>query len=75
MRGGLPEAHCIAGRYDLSEGMVHTGWALALPKSGTKYSRVQKGAKKAGNGMWRGEFVAPWDWQNGVRLAKERKTP
>lgn len=70
----LPEAKCSAGGYDLSEGMVHTGWALAWPKSGTKYSTVQITAQKAGNGMWRGKFIAPWDWRRGRRLAKERNT-
>jgi endonuclease YncB( thermonuclease family) len=67
----LPEVKCSAGGYDLSEGMVHTGWALAWPKSGTKYGKVQNKAQKAGNGMWRGEFIAPWDWRRGLRLANE----
>ena len=28
-RDDLPEAQCFAAGYDLSKGMVHTGWALA----------------------------------------------
>ncbi|MDA1101966.1 MAG: hypothetical protein O2967_23685 [Proteobacteria bacterium] len=29
IRENLPEARCFAAGYDLSKGMVHTGWALA----------------------------------------------
>ena len=30
-RDDLPEAQCFAAGYDLSKGMVHTGWALLWP--------------------------------------------
>ena len=26
-------------------------------------------AEAAGRGLWSGEFVPPWDWRRGVRLA------
>lgn len=62
-------AICFAGGYDLSHGMAHTGWALAWPETGTIYARVQERAAAARRGLWQGEFVAPWQWRAGRRLA------
>lgn len=56
-------AICRAGGYDLSAGMVHTGWAMAFPRIGTDYARIERKAAKAKRGLWRGAFVAPWDWK------------
>ena len=64
-------ARCSAQGYDLSEGMVYTGWALIPPASGTTYAAQQARAKSAGHGLWRGRFVAPWDWVRGKRLPEE----
>ena len=71
LRDGLPEAQCFAAGYDLSKGMVHTGWALAWPRTGTIYGRVEITANKASRGMWRGKFIAPWDWREGRRMEGE----
>ncbi len=57
------EANCHATGYDLSEGMVHTGWALAMPRQGTKYARIEAKAKKARRGLWKGTFTLPWEWR------------
>lgn len=63
-RGGRPVvARCFAGGYDLSEGMVYTGWALAMPRGGTKYSAFEKEAETARRGLWRGTFTRPWEWR------------
>lgn len=56
-------AHCFAAGYDLSEGMVHTGWALAMPRDGTKYARIEARAKTAKRGLWKGKFTLPWEWR------------
>ena len=56
-------ANCHAGGYDLSEGMVHTGWALAMPRDGTKYARIEAKARKAKRGLWQGKFTLPWEWR------------
>ena len=63
----LPVALCKAGGYDLSEGMVHAGSALASPGNQTIYSKIEKTARKGKHGMWRGEFDQPWDWLRGIR--------
>ena len=68
-------AICFAGGYNLSKGMVHTGWALAWPRSGTIYAAVEKAARKAKHGLWRGKFVNPWDWRRGNRSGSQRASP
>jgi len=64
-------ARCTAGGYDLSEGMAYTGWAITRDTATTRYRIVEAGARDAGRGLWRGRFVAPWDWRNGSRLPEE----
>lgn len=59
----LPLARCTAGGYDLSKGMVHTGWALAWPRTGTIYATVEDVAREKKRGLWRGTFIKPWDWR------------
>ncbi len=61
---------CTAGGYDLSEGMAYTGWALADRSVTARYIRLEEDAQAKGRGMWKGIFVAPWDWRNGKRLEK-----
>lgn len=60
--------NCFADGYDLSEGMAYTGWALALPGESTHYGAAEAGARSARRGLWRGDFVRPWEWRSGVRL-------
>ena len=67
----LPQARCFAEDYDLSEGMVYTGWALADPEGGSAYQAFQQEAESKGHGLWRGRFVPPWDWVKGARLPEE----
>ena len=68
---GARPARCAADGYDLSEGMVYTGWALADPATGERYRSFQKGAEAKQRGLWKGRFVAPWDWAQGQRLPEE----
>lgn len=71
-RGEVPEAQCFGGGYDLSKGMVHTGWALAWPTSGTIYSEVERAAQKAGRGLWGGKFTKPWRWRKNIDAVRYR---
>ncbi len=68
---GTTLARCFADDYDLSEGMAYTGWALATPTRANPYATLEAGARRAGRGLWRGRFVAPWDWRAGRRLPDE----
>jgi endonuclease YncB( thermonuclease family) len=55
--------------FDLGRNMVHTGWALAYRRYSTDYVGTEDKARDAKRGMWKGEFVPPWDWRRGKRLA------
>ncbi len=57
---GTPTYRCSAGGYDLSEGMVYTGWAVPLEGAPKAYWQVLKGARARPRGFWRGAFVEPW---------------
>lgn len=63
VKGSKGVARCYAGGYELSEGMIHTGWALAMPRDHARFAPIEKKAAAARRGLWQGEFVMPWDWQ------------
>jgi endonuclease YncB( thermonuclease family) len=61
-------AVCYAGEVDLKGAMVRSGAALAwYPRTGViagpSYSTEQTAAEAARAGMWRGEFIPPWQWR------------
>ena len=56
-------ARCTAEGFDVGRNMVHTGWAMALPSDPAGYLPLQKKSKAAKRGMWRGNFVPPWEWR------------
>jgi endonuclease YncB( thermonuclease family) len=62
-REGRALATCLAGDYDLAEGMVYTGWALARRDGPAHYRTLQRQAKEARRGLWLGEFLPPWEWR------------
>ena len=49
--------------------MVENGLALAYTQYSGKYIPDEQKAKTARKGLWRSQFVPPWDWRRGVRLA------
>jgi len=51
---------CRANGYDLSEGMVYTGWALPLEGAPERYWSVLETAMERPRGFWRGDFIDPW---------------
>jgi endonuclease YncB( thermonuclease family) len=67
-RYGRVIATCSADGYDIGANMVHTGWALAYRRYSKQYVTIEEKAKVAKRGMWRGEFVPPWNWRRGERL-------
>ena len=68
-RYGRVVAVCHAAGEDLNAWMVRQGWALAYRKYSRAYVADESAAKAARRGIWRGRFVAPWDWRRGERLA------
>ena len=67
-RYGRIVAVCRAGGEDLNAWMVSEGWALAYRRYSEAYVDEEAEAKAARLGVWRGEFVPPWDWRRGKRL-------
>jgi len=53
---GVILATCTADDYDLSEGMIYTGWARPDKRATARYREVEKTARKHRRGLWRGEF-------------------
>lgn len=50
--------------WDLAEHQVLFGLALDYPRySGGAYREAEESAQRMRNGMWVGEFQAPWQWR------------
>jgi endonuclease YncB( thermonuclease family) len=62
-------AVCFAGNDELNGWMVAEGWALAYLQLSSDYADQEHSASAAKKGVWRGSFVAPWDWRVGKRNA------
>ena len=56
---------CRAGTLDINAWMVSQGLALAYASD---YIGQEQTAKAAGRGLWKGDFVTPWDWRKGKRI-------
>jgi len=57
-------ARCSVGGFDVGSNMVHTGWALADPRSApAPYRETETRARARQVGLWRTTFVPPWDWR------------
>ncbi len=55
--GDPAPARCrLPDGYDLSEGMVYTGWALARPHEGDPLRAQEQIARERRHGLWRGRF-------------------
>ena len=68
-RYGRTVAVCLnAEGQDVGAELVRQGWALAYRQFSDDYVGQEGEARDTGLGMWRGEFVAPWDWRRGDRL-------
>lgn len=62
-------ALCTRGSVDLAEELLRKGYAVVADDATPGYRRAESAARAAGLGLWRGEFVRPWDWRRGVRLS------
>ncbi len=61
---GLVIARCLdPQKFDLSQQMVYTGWALALPDAPNLFHEIQAKAQKAKRGLWKGHVTPPWRWR------------
>ena len=67
-RYGRIVAVCRSAGEDLNAWMVSRGWVLAYRRYAQDYVDEEADAKAARRGVWRGDFVPPWDWRQGKRL-------
>ena len=64
-------AVCYVGPYDLNSLMVSRGHAMAYRKYSRVYAKEESIAKTKKLGLWRGQFIPPWNWRRGKRLKSE----
>jgi endonuclease YncB( thermonuclease family) len=65
---GQPAAICSADGVDLGDWLVRSGLALDWPQySRGKYASAQKIAEHTGDGLWGGQWVAPWRYRECIR--------
>lgn len=60
-------ARCTMDGQDMQAWLVSNGWAMAYRRYSTDYVAAEEVAQAAKLGLWRGEFVMPWDWRKGER--------
>jgi len=73
-RYGRIVAVCRQGGRDINAWLVAEGWARAYRRYSREYVDEESTARAARKGIWRGEFVAPWDWRRGERLQGAART-
>jgi endonuclease YncB( thermonuclease family) len=66
--GTVLVAVCRLDDEDLGAWMVRSGWARAYPQNASAYTAEEGLAQAALRGIWRGDFLNPWDWR------RERKS-
>ena len=57
-------AVCWVGETEINAWMVRSGYALAFVRYTKTYVTEEAEAKSEKRGVWRGEFVYPWDWRS-----------
>jgi len=60
-------ARCTVDGQDMQVWLVSNGWAMAYRAYSTDYVAAEEVAQAAKLGLWRGEFVMPWNWRKGER--------
>ena len=63
-------ANCFVDQLNLNATMVEAGMALAYRHYSLEYVEQENFARETKQGLWSGEFIAPWDWRKGKRLPK-----
>ncbi|MFT3724082.1 MAG: thermonuclease family protein [Hyphomonadaceae bacterium] len=73
-RYGRLLGQCSVRGENVQAWLVSNGLALAYRQYSTAYVPNELQARAARAGIWAGEFVAPWDWRQGLRLEGEKPT-
>ena len=70
-RYGRLIANCFVGNLNLNATIVEAGMALAYRHYSVEYVEQEDLAKEKNQGLWSGEFIAPWNWRKGERVPQE----
>ena len=62
VHGRIVATCSIAGR-DINAWMVEEGWALAYRRYSHAYVVQEARAQRGRRGLWRSQFVPPWEWR------------
>ena len=73
-RYGRTIGTCFIDGENVNSLLVKSGWALAYRQYSKKYVEQEAYAKRNNLGMWRGNFIAPWDWRKGVKFLGKKDT-
>ena len=68
-------ARCAVAGEDMGSWLVSEGLAFAYRRYSLDYVDQEAEAQAAQRGLWAGEFVKPWDWRRGKRLAANDNAP
>ena len=60
---GRVVAVCRHDGTNVNAWLVANGWAMAYRRHSLAYVHPESEARSARRGIWRGDFVAPWDWR------------
>ena len=71
-RYGRLIAICFKGQEDLNGWLVSEGLAIAYRHYSKDYVTHEARAQSISVGLWAGDFIMPWDWRRGKRLASEQ---
>ena len=71
-RYGRVIAVCFKGQEDLNGWLVSEGLAIAYRHYSKDYVTHEARAQSISVGLWAGDFIMPWDWRRGKRLASEQ---
>jgi endonuclease YncB( thermonuclease family) len=55
---------CRLAGENLNGWMVQEGWALAYVQYSSVYLHTEQDARQNQRGLWKGAFIAPWDWRH-----------
>ena len=66
-------AVCFLAGENLNGWLVSQGWALAYRHFSAAYVEEEATAKADGRGMWRGQFIEPWNWRRKRERSSKRE--
>lgn len=67
-------ATCTVGGLDVADELVRAGMAVANRAQSNQYAASEDAAKAAATGIWRANFLNPWDYRAGLVAIEDQAT-